>query len=90
MSKTKYISKKIFETENSIKELDEEYDASERIGRLIHEDDRRKLVGERDTLVKKRDRGALYMVLAIVFIVSAIVFGLKTSTFGTISMVNFN
>ena len=77
MSRTKYMSKKVIEANQGIEELDEAYESESLVSRLIFEDKRKELVGNRDALVKKRDRGVMLLWMVVISLFAMVYFGVK-------------
>jgi len=60
--------KKLIELDARISGLDEDYENSERVSKLVYEDDRRKLVEEKNRIENRRNRASILFVSAIVLV----------------------
>ena len=74
MKEKQYISRAISEASSKVAALDDDFNATERVSRLVYEDDRKKLIEDRDKLLKKRDSHSLIFILAIAAIFVTIFF----------------
>ena len=66
--------KKLIELDNKIRDLDDDHETSERVSRLVYEDDRKMLVGEVAAIEKRRNRASLLFVAALILIFGSIFF----------------